>query len=401
MEDIFVARQPIYNHALEIAGYELLFRDAHSNTANFTDGAQASSRLIINTYMGIGLENIVGSNPAFINLTSDFFLDHQPIPMTREQVVLEVPTDILSDERVSSGVHQLYRDGYAISLDDFIYSEKHIPMLQAAEFVKIDISLFTPEELAQQYELCAQHGVKVLAKKVEKHEEFQLCREIGFDCYQGYFFCQPDIVKGRNNSCNRGILLNILDRLQDPESTMEQIANIVTQDVELSYKLLRYINCANYALRREIDSVQEALVMIGIDMVRKWAVLILMSDYNEDKPQELSTVAMVRAHMCELLGSKIHGINPHQAFTVGLFSTLDAVMDTPMIELLDTISLSSPIKFALLDYEGELGELLKQVMHYERGEWSEINTEKLSRADYSQSYLASVQWANDNRVLLN
>lgn len=400
MEQIFVARQPIYNRALEVVGYELLFRDAHAPAASFTDGAQASSRLIINTFMSLGLENIVGSNPAFINLTADFFLDEQPIPMSREQIVLEIPAASLNNAKVLQGLLQLAEAGYQISIDDFVYSPEIEPVLRAASYIKLDLTQFSKEQLSQQHALCEQHHVATLAKKVETLEDLEMCREIGFQCYQGYFFCKPDIIQGKIDVCNRGILLNIVEQLQDPDATMADMADVITQDVGLSYKLLRYINCATYAIRREIESIKDALVMIGTETVKKWAILILMSNYNTGKPMELSNVAMIRAYMCELLANKITGMEPQQAFTVGLFSTLDAVMDTPMEELLDSISLTSSIKFALLDYEGELGELLKQVLHYERGDWDRLNTGTLGHNDYSDSYLAAVQWANNNRALL-
>ena len=400
MQDIYVARQPIYNGAMEVIGYELLFRDAESSNATIIDGALASSRLIINSFMSIGVENIVGSQPAFINLTEDFFIDEQPIPLNQEQVVLEIPAQVLAKEAVRLGVMQLAEAGYAISLDDFVYTDETASMLELASYVKLDLTHHDKESLAAQYALCSRHAVTVVAKKVESQEELSLCRDIGFDAYQGYFFCQPDIIKGKVDGCNRGVVLHIISRLSEADVSMDELADVISQDVGLSYKLLRYINCASFAIRREIDTVREALVMIGTEMVKKWAILILMSNYNHDKPQELSVVAMIRAHMCEQLARRTSGIRPDQAFTVGLFSTLDAVMDTPLIELLDTISLTSEIKFALLDYEGELGNLLRQVIHYEQAAWPELDTGSLQASDYAECYLDAVQWASQSRILL-
>jgi EAL and modified HD-GYP domain-containing signal transduction protein len=306
----------------------------------------------------------------------------------------------LGNEAVSNGVKQLAQAGYAISLDDFIYTPESAPLLELAGYAKIDLTKHSKTTLAEQYAHCAANAVTVVAKKVETQEELALCQDIGFDAYQGYFFCQPDIIKGRVDGCNRGVVLNIISSLSEAGASMDDLANVISQDVGLSYKLLRYINCASFSFRREIDTVHEALVMIGTEMVKKWAILILMSNYNQDKPPELSVVAMIRAHMCEQLAHRSVGLNPNQAFTVGLFSTLDAVMDAPMVELLDTIALTSEIKFALLDHEGELGHLLHQVLHYEQGAWSELDTGELQATDYKECYLAAVQWANQSRMLL-
>ena len=396
MEDIFVARQPIYNNHLDVVGYELLFRDNESGKANFSDGARASSQLIINTFMGIGLENIVGSSPAFINLTHDFFVDDRPVPMNREQVVLEVREDVLPEEKVLHGLQQLAEAGYVIALDDFVYKPELQPLLALAKIVKLDLNMHTPEQLREQIEQCRKHEVKLLAEKVETLDDLALCRELGFDYFQGFFFCQPQTVKGRSEPTNRNVILQLLNKLEHADADMHELERVLIQDVALSYKLLRYINCATYALRNEINSVRDALMLLGTKTVKKWAILLLMATSAQDKPQELITTAMLRARMCELLAIKKKTVSPEQAFTVGLFSALDAIMDMPMVELLDTISLSSPIKFALLGREGELGNLLQQILSYEKGKWSELDTSPLSSTDFSTAYLSAIQWVTEN-----
>lgn len=394
MEDIFVARQPIYDRQLNVVGYELLFRNNHSNSAVFSDGARASSQVISHTFMGIGLENLVGSNPAFINLTNDFFINEQPIPMRPEQVVLEVREEVLPEKAVLHGLQQLAEKGYAIALDDFVYRPELEPLLALATYVKLDLSSHSHEQLREQIELCRHHHLKLLAQKVETHEDLAACRELGFDYFQGYFFCHPQTVRGRSEPSNRALLVSLMKRLQETDVDMEAVGRLLIQDVVLSYKLLRYINCANYTIRREIDSVYDALMLLGSETIKKWTALLLMSSNQSDKPGELLTTTMVRARMCELLAQDHPTIIPAQAFTVGLFSTLDAVMDIPMEELLDTVSLSSPIRFALLHREGALGELLTQVLCYEQGEWSELDTSRYRRADFAPAYLTAIQWAN-------
>lgn len=397
MEDIFVARQPIYDRQLELVGYELLYRDNEQCRARFDNGAQASSRLITNTFMGFGLENIVGSNPAFINLTHDFFVNDQPIPMSREQVVLEVREELLPAEQVLTGLQQLAAKGYTIALDDFVYKPELEPLLQLAHIVKIDLGELGREGLAEQAEICRRHEVKLLAEKVETPSDMEFCRELGFDYFQGFFFCKPQLVKTKNQPANRSVILQILQKLQDAGADVPELEKVIIQDVALTYKLLRYLNCATYALRREINSVREALMLIGTEQVKKWAILLLMSSYDNDKPQELIATAMVRARMCELLAEKHSpSLDTEQAFTVGLFSTLDAVMDTPMENLLDTISLNSQIKFALLDCEGPQGHLLRQVLRYEKGQWSALDIDGISSTDFALAYLGAVQWANEN-----
>lgn len=394
MEDIYLARQPIYNRQLDVVGYELLYREDDRDQARFSDGTRASSRLIINTFIGLGLENIVGSNPAFINLTEDFFFHEQPIPMSNEQIVLELRVDQPPHGKVFDSLQELSRKGYRIALDDFSYRPELEPLMGIAHVAKLDLALLGREGMSQQVAHCRAHQLEILAEKVETHEDLAFCRELGIDYFQGYFFCKPQLMRGRAEPANRAVVMQLLNRLQDPDVSMEELEHIIIQDVALTYKLLRYLNCATYALRREISSVRDALLLLGTQTVKKWATLLMMSSYADDKPSELIAIALIRARMCELL-AKPFQVAPDMAFTVGLFSVLDAVMDTPMEELLDTIALKTEIKFALLDQEGALGMLLGEVLNYESGIWPADQQHPLGARDYAQAYLAAVQWARE------
>ncbi len=395
MEEIFLARQPIYNRRLDLIGYELLYRDNEQDRAKFSDDSRASSRVIINTFIGLGLENIVGSNPAYINISDGFLLDGQPIPMSAEQIVLELRGDHLPDEAVMDKLRQLVAQGYRIALDHFSYEPKLAPLLELASVVKLDLERFGYTGLTEQVSQCRQYPLALMAEKVESQEDLQFCCDLGIDYFQGYFFCKPQLMRGRAEPANRAVVLQLLSKLQQPEVEIGELEHLIIQDVALTYKLLRYLNCATYALRREIDSVRDALVLIGTNTVRKWAVLLLMSEQANDKPRELISTAMLRARMCELLAPQLD-CSAEMAFTVGLFSTLDAIMDTPMDELLDTIALRSEIKLALSGREGALGQLLAQVLDYEAGNWEQLDTDTVEASAWARSYLEAVSWANEH-----
>ncbi len=396
MQEIYIARQPIYDRQLDLVAYELLYRDVEfQRFGRSVANPHTSTELLINTFMEFGLENIVGSNPAFIRMTRDYLRDEHRIPMTTEQIVLEVSVREPPDETLCAGLKRVADAGYDIALDDFIYRPALLPLLQSANIIKLDLRTLGREQLAEQVKLCRQHNVTLMAKKVETHEELEYCKELGIDWFQGFFFCKPQMVSGTSHPANRAVLLGILSKLQDENTSMEQLEKVIIQDVTLAYKLLRYLNSATYAFRREVNSVREALMLIGTEQVRRWASLLLISSYQSDKPQELIVTAMVRARMCELLAERSHNrIDPPQAFTVGLFSTLDALMDMSMDELLDTLSFSATIKLALTGCEGELGHLLEQILHYEKGEWSELSINGFGSTDYAMAYLGAVQWVN-------
>ena len=396
LQDIYVARQPVYDRNMHVFGYEVLFRDTNRQQARIRDHDLASSQVIINTFLNIGLEHLVGSSRAFIKLTEGLIIDDQLLPMAPEQIVLEVPSEIELSPAVIDGLKRLRARGHTIALEGFHPNTGKDALLELADIVKMDLREHTPETLEQFTKLIHGRKLKLLAYKIESHEHFQQADQAGADYFQGFFFSRPNLVRGRTKQANRLILLRILETLQDDSHGIEVIEELIVQDATLTYKLLRYINSASYALRRQIDSVREALLLVGTTTVKNWASLILMSRMNDNKPHELLDIALIRGRMGETLARTYNVPAPAQMFTVGLFSTLDALLDTPMVELLDSIALNSNIKLALLDHAGPMGELLTQIIAYQDADWDQVDAQHID--DLRDAYMEAVQWARQVRM---
>ncbi|VAW66835.1 Predicted signal transduction protein [hydrothermal vent metagenome] len=401
MDNLFIARQPIYDRNKGVMGYELLYRDDEINRANINDADQASCSTILNSFMHIGIENIVGSSLAFINLPRGFVLNGALTPMFKAQSVLEILEDVAPDKETIAGLQRLKNDGYKIALDDFVYRESLIPFIKLADFIKIDVIALSKPAIEQQLKALKPYlgkpfNIKLIAEKVETHEMHQFCSRCEFDYFQGYFFSHPEMLERKSLPGNKVVILNLINRLQDPEISAEELENILIQDITLSYKLLRYINSATFSLRREIDSIKDAITILGTRNLKNWISLILMSNLIDTKPTELIVTGMVRGKMCELLAEIHHPEIKHQMFIIGLFSVLDALMDQPLVELLDTVILSIPIKLALLDQSGIQGEIYSHVLKYEKCDWHELQNSDIDAPQYIQSYLSAVHWTDQN-----
>jgi len=396
MDHLFIARQPIYNRTQAVMGYELLYRNDHINRANITDADQASCETILNSFMHIGIDNIVGSTLAFINLPREFIVNNTLTPMFKEQAVLEILEDVEPDDDVIAGIKRLKSEGYKIALDDFVYRDEFIPLIELSDFIKIDVKALNPDQIDNHLALLKPYGAQLLAEKVETHEMYKFCFDRDFTYFQGYFFCRPEMLKKKSLPSNKLVILNLISKLQDPEITSDELEGLLVQDITLSYKLLRYINSAAFSLRSEVDSIKDAIILLGMKNLKNWVSLIMMSKIVDRKPPELIVTGMIRGKMCELIAQKLHPEIAHQMFVIGLFSVLDALMDQPLIELLDTVILSTPIKLALLDQSGPQGEIYKYVLQYEKCNWDEINNSGANAAEYIQSYLAAVHWADES-----
>jgi EAL and modified HD-GYP domain-containing signal transduction protein len=392
MEDIFITRQAIYNAHHEVVGYELLYHDGSVCYAYPCSDAEQSAQLLVNTFMGFGLENLVGSNKAFINLSHDFFTNDHPIPMASHQLVLEVSGDCIKDDTVYQELKQLAKQGYSFSLYGYEYHEQTAERLDCIDIVKLDINRYDAQSLKEQTRYYRNHGKRIQIKGLESDSQELLCSQLGVDYYQGDLLSPVDSIKGKGSSCKRTVLQSIAESAQQPEE-IAILADLASQDAVLCYKLLRYINCASFSERTEIHSLEQALCKIGSENLKQWARLTLSAQFTERNDNMLSAQALVRARMCKDLARKDSGSSADEAFLVGLLSTLGDILETPLEDLLDSLALAPDIAFALLFTEGPLGHLLQQVRHVESQEWSELDTRHITRDDYANSYQMALQCA--------
>ena len=391
LQDVFVGRQPIYGRRLELFAYELLYRGGDVDYADFTEGDRATSQVLLNTFTEFGLDRVVGDNLAFVNLTRGFIIGEYPLPVPRTQVVLEVLEDVPCDTEVIAGLEELRRRGFRIALDDFVLDAEREPLLGLTDIVKVDILGMSSAEIEASFEELEPYGLKLLAEKIETRQQYDLCVELGFHYFQGYFLAKPNVVQGTSVPASRLNLLRLLGELQDPACDIDRIQEIVAQDVTLSYRLLRHINAAVYALPRRIDSVRETVMYLGLAKVRSLACLFVLSGL-EDKPHELLVTAMLRARMCEGLAAAAHLSDSPTFFTVGLFSALDALLDVPMQRILGKLPLTPGVQAALVEHEGPLGEALTCALSYEQGDWGQVACMGLHRAAIKRAFLDAVSW---------
>jgi EAL and modified HD-GYP domain-containing signal transduction protein len=388
-----IARQPILDRNCQLYAYELLFRRTRQDlTADLSELSAdvATSRVINYTFLELGIERVTGDHIAFINLTRSFILNDEPIPASQSKVVLELLEDIEIDEEVLDGLRKLKAHGYVIALDDFIFNESLRPLVELASIVKIDILALNEAELREHVSVLRQYNLKLLAEKVETQSDYDLCKELGFDYFQGFFFCKPDIIEDKAVPAQHQTVLELVHQLQQTDIDFKDVEAIISRDAALTYKLLRLLNSAALALPRKINSIHEGLVILGLKAITTWTTMIAMSEIN-CKPKELLDFSLIRAKMCESLADA-YGCSSESGFMVGLFSTIDAMLDRNMADIIAPLPLADSTKSALTEHAGPLGELLNDVIYYEQGDWDNISEKYVSMEHFSHYYLQASEW---------
>lgn len=399
-DTVQVGRQPILDRDQQVHGYELLYREAGAGPGKDFCGNRATSRTLLNTFLEIGLEHIAGPHKIFINLTKAFFTELPPIPLEKDRMVLEVLEDIEVDQPLIDAIRSLQQAGYQIALDDYRFEPHWDPLLPHVALIKVDIMGLDLAPLAGKIQALKDRGLILLAEKVETLAEFELTRDLGFDLFQGYFFAKPHIVSGRRLPENQAVMLQLLSQINDPDCTIDQLEPLVAQDPQLSFKILRYLNSAATGLPRQVESIRQAVLYVGLNRIRGWATLFAMAGHNNKSPEVLNT-GLVRATLCESLSRKLQAGSPESAYTVGLLSALDALMDQPMAELVKQMPLPAPVAEALLSCTGPYGDALNCVQALERGDWHHPAMQLLPAAELNTLFIAALERARQAQQALS
>ena len=395
-----VARQPVYDSAMTVIAYELLYRESLTAVkAGVFDPRQATLRVIANAALEIGLDRLAGDLPVHINFPRELLITEALLPLQPERVVIEVLEDVPAEPAVLAGIRRLRARGHRIALDDYSPRRSDRALLDVADIVKLCIAQVVGDELTRTVREMKDRGLKLIAEEVETVEQFEHCIALGFDGFQGYFLQQPQTFKAQRAPASKIGALRVIATISEEETSIVEVEKVLSQDVALSYRVLRCINSSYYNLPRKVDSIRQAVVILGLDNLRQLCTLVSLQGFD-DRPPILFVNMMTRARMCEQLG-KLAGQQQTGAFFItGLFSMLNVLTGMPTAQILEALPLSPPVTAALLAEEGELGAALKCVRAYERGRWEQVVFAKLPQNVIRAAYVDAVFWAEQTRTML-
>ncbi|GAA0685222.1 HDOD domain-containing protein [Marinobacterium maritimum] len=391
-----LARQPIFDQQQRVIAYELVANDTgHLNAMMELDPeAESGSELLLHAYTSISDQGEIKRVPAFIRVSQKMILDGSMPTLPAKQVVISVRITEPDNKDLLRAIHAMVKEGYRFALHDFRYSPAYDTALKLAKIVRIDVSDMNADEIREQAQHLEPYKSTLLASNISTFEALDECIQCGYKLFQGSFLSKPKVVKGRKVSANQIALMQLIQELQKPSATPEALEDMIIRDPILTYKLLRIVNSAAYSLVRQVESVAEAVVLLGMEQVRKWATLIAMSA-NKDKPEELTRILLTRGHMCEMIAQSQNLPNPSGFFMVGMMSGLHAMLDIDQPTLLEQLPLGEDIKLALSEGQGPMGQLLTQVMAYESGDW-DLLPSNFDVSLYEAAYRHSLKWTKES-----
>ena len=400
--EVYLGRQPILDRGSNVSGYELLFRSSQANFCDLSDDVMATSQVIVNAVLGVGLDRLLGGKPAFINFDRTLLLGDWTTLLPPEKSVIEILERVPPDQEVLAACHKLREQGYALALDDCLDDERTAAFAPFVDILKVDFLQTSPsdqENLARCYKKLK---IRMLAEKVETEPEFRRALQLGYDYFQGYFFARPTVLQAARIPASQMSGLRLMKQIQREELDFPAIEELIRRDVSFSHSLLTYLNSAAFHWAARVESVRHGLLLLGSVEIRKWVWMASLSGLGNSRPPVLMAQVLMRGRFCEAIaGSAKVSLGDSDPFLLGMFSLLDAILGRPLQGVLDDLNISRNIRNALLGTAAEgdpLSLVLRIVKSYEVGNWQEVDTAArvmgLAADALSTCYLESLSWVD-------
>lgn len=388
----FVGRQPIVDAQNRLFGYELLFRQEDGDVT--LRDPEAATRRIVDYWSMLVPDH--GRGVAFVNCTRAALLEGIVTILPPSNTILEILEDIQPDPALIESCAALRRIGYRFALDDFSPLPSRTPLIELADFIKIDFLASDAAARRAIYSMTAGRHIRFIAEKIESGGDMRVARDEGCSLFQGYFFSRPVTLASPVVPQNHLVYLRLLAALQHTPADINQIERLVLSDASLCYRVLRLANSALFGLTREIASVREALLMVGDQTVRRMVSVAIASSLAGNPAAPLLSMTLVRARFCELLAPSI-GAQPAELYLLGMLSLLDVLLAAPIDRILDALPLTSDMKAALAGNPSPFLPVLDLVRALESCAWKDcqalISGTRLSEALISALYIEALQWA--------
>ncbi|MFC0133095.1 EAL domain-containing protein [Massilia eurypsychrophila] len=403
-DQFFLARQPILGRDQRLVAFELLFRTAGSTEANVTDDAAATAAVISHASQ-LGMEHVVGAQLAFVNVSAESLMGDYVRFLPAEKVILEILETVRATPELVARVAELKALGFKFALDDVVAESDDVRALfKLVDIIKIDVKGVDPARLPALADALRRDNKKLLAEKVETQEEFSACLELGFEYFQGFYFARPVILSGKKIAPSELAILHLLE-LVDSDADDHTIELAVKRDALISLNLLRLVNTPAAGVRGKIDTLGQAIEVLGRQQLQRWLQILLYATPGAKVEMNLPLLQMatLRGKMLELMTLRIH---PGQhaaadmAFTVGIMSLTEALFSMSMRDILATVDVADEVSSALLDREGEYGDMLNVVEILEKAKSGKALTAALRLLDLTikdmrEIEMAAFEWVNE------
>jgi c-di-GMP phosphodiesterase len=393
-----LARQTIFNGRCEVTGYELLFREGWENSF---DGKANEATLAQTLFTGIEL--LTGNKPAFVSCSRASILNNLVTLLPAKSAVIEIVEPGEVDDELMQACVNLREMGYRLALDEFMPRPELAPLIEIADFVKVDFRRSDTYTRRQTYRMVRNTGAALLANRLETQQQFIAARSEGYEFFQGPFFSRPTMVPSRDLPTNRLSYIRLLAELNKKPMNLRDVTDIVQLEPALAYRVLRLANSATFSRGGQVTSIQAAFMLVGEERFRALVSVAASCALAERKSSALISLSLERAQFCKLV-APLAGEDSNEQFMLGLLSLLDTMLEMPMGSIVKPLPLREEAKAALLGGDNKAAMPLTMIRNLESGTWEKCAAaaESLGIKEDAVAglYMESVKWATESLASL-
>jgi EAL and modified HD-GYP domain-containing signal transduction protein len=400
MKNTYIARQAILNTNMETIGYELFFRDSPENKFPEIDQDVASSKLIIQNHIYGDIQSLSMGKVAFINFTENSLIHKYPLMFSKDEIIIELMGHTTPTKNLLKIVNYYHKKGYQIALSEYDLATHWDEFFPLIDIIKINIEKINTKRIISALPRIKPHNIKLTAEKVETKYQKQTLAEIGFSYFQGYFYHEPEIVADKKLTSQKTLMLQLLSETFNTPINYDEVAKIISHDVNLTIGLLKMVNNVATGSRVEIKSLKQAAVYLGDEKLCQFVAILALSNLTSDSAEEVCKQALITGRMMsELsLNNSFESVSEF-AFITGLLSEIEVLLGMPLKEIMKTMPLALKIEQALIKHTGTLGELLKLTTAYLSGSDKVTNeligNHNLNKKTLQQEFVNASQWCSD------
>lgn len=369
--DVYLARQPIFDNDNNVYAYELLYRgNGKVNEYNGVSGDESTADVFTNAFFGLDVKNVIGNARAFINFTGSLLKRGIPKMISPDILVVEVLENQLTDDDLLESCQELKEMGYMIALDDFEYSNAYNELFQLGDLVKIDFR--TPHKSIEETAyICRYSNKLMLAEKIETVEEFQYAKKLGCTYMQGYYFAKPAIMSGSSVQPLPMNIMQIMQLISEPDADIDAIVEVMSHDTALCQRILRLINSAYFGVANKVASINQAILILGLDYLREWVYLMGMQKLTHNDNVEAMKTSLLMAKLCKKIALMIPSAAKQEEsfYLMGLLSMVVFSGERALAQALDEFPLTNDIKNGLLRRGGVYSDVFEMALSYTNADW--------------------------------
>lgn len=380
----YIVRQPVKNADSQVIGYEILYHgenQAYGGDETGNPGSRSNEFAAADTIYNFLTQNSGKSLKGslnFMTFTTTLLMKKVPHLFEREDLVIQIDDSVIIHPLAMHFVQQFAREGYQIAVNDFQFAPRYLSLINDIDYIKLNFQTMSDVSLHNIIEIAHSMEKKCVATDVDNEDIYKKALDMGVDALEGAYVADKMATKAHTTGYLQSNFFRLMVAVTRDEPDVEEIERIISMDATLTYGLLRMSNSVHFALRNRVTTIRQAIMTLGIAQLKQWIYLLSASNAeNEVDPssEEFLKRSFLRANFCSELMSYTRRVplSRGEAYLMGMFSTLNYLIDAPLEDILAEVPVSDEIKAALLRFEGPAGALYELMLSYERADWNKVN----------------------------